>query len=127
MLRIVCNGVETEPVLQNITGEELNREANTRCAFFDVRICHPNADSYRDMDLNQIYKQDETEKKRQYASRVLEVEQVIFTPLVFSTTGGMAAECKRYHSRLSELLATKRGKATRLPCPGSGLGCPLRC
>ena len=79
------------------------------------------------MDLNQIYKQDETEKKRQYASRVLEVEQVIFTPLVFSTTGGMAAECKRYHSRLAELLATKRGKATRLPCPGSGLGCPLRC
>ena len=29
MLRMVCNGVETEPVLQDITGEELNREANT--------------------------------------------------------------------------------------------------
>ena len=25
MLRMVCNGVETEPVLQDITGEELNR------------------------------------------------------------------------------------------------------
>jgi len=71
MLRMVCNGVETEPVLQDITGEELNRGANTasdarldivargfwerqRSAFFDVRICHTNADSYRDMDLNQI-------------------------------------------------------------------------
>ena len=41
-----------------------------RWAFFDVRICHPNADSYRDMDLNQIYRQHETEKKRQYASRI---------------------------------------------------------
>ena len=109
------------------TGEELNRGANTapdvrldivargfwerqRSAFFDVRICHPNADSYRDMDLNQIYRQHETEKKRQYASRVLEVEQATFTPLVFSTTGGMAAECKRYHSRLAELLATKKGE-----------------
>ena len=127
MLRMVCNGVETEPVLQDITGEELNRGANTapdarldivargfwerqRSAFFDVRICHPNADSYRDMDLNQIYRQHETEKKRQYASRVLEVEQATFTPLVFSTTGGMAAECKRYHSRLAELLATKKGE-----------------
>ena len=125
MLRMVCNGVETEPVLQDITGEELNRGANTapdarldivargfwerqRSAFFDVRICHPNADSYRDMDLNQIYRQHETEKKRQYASRVLEVEQATFTPLVFSTTGGMAAECKRYHSRLAELIATKK-------------------
>ena len=26
MLRMVCNGVETETVLQDITGEELNRE-----------------------------------------------------------------------------------------------------
>ena len=127
MLRMVCNGVETEPVLQDITGEELNRGANIatdarldiaargfwerqRSAFFAVRTCHPNADSYRDMDLNQIYKQHETEKKRQYASRILEVEQATFTPLVFSTVGGMAAECKRYHSRLAELLATKKGE-----------------
>ena len=126
MLRMVCNGVETEPVLQDITGEELNRGASTaldtrldiverrfwerqRSAFFDVRICHPNADSYRDMDLNQIYRQHETEKKRQYASRILKVEQATSTSLVFSTTGGMAAECKRYHSRLAELLATKTG------------------
>ena len=28
-VRMVCNGVETEPVLQDITGEELNRGANT--------------------------------------------------------------------------------------------------
>ena len=75
-----------------------------------MRICHPNADSYRDMDLNQIYRQHETEKKRQYASRILGVEQATFTPLVFSTTGRMAAECKRYHSRLAELLATKKGE-----------------
>ena len=31
MLRMVCNGVETKPILQDITGEELNRGANTRC------------------------------------------------------------------------------------------------
>ena len=60
------------------------------------------------MHLNQIYRQHETEKKRQYASRVLDEEQATFTPLVFSTTSGMAAECKRYHSRLAELLATKK-------------------
>ena len=42
-----------------------------------------------------------------YASRVLEGS---FTPLVFITTGGMADECKRYHSRLAELLSTKKGE-----------------
>ena len=57
MLRMVCNGIEIEPVLQDITGEEFKRGANTapdarldivarefwerqRPAFFDVRICH---------------------------------------------------------------------------------------
>ena len=29
MLRMVCNGIENEPVLQDITGEELNRGTNT--------------------------------------------------------------------------------------------------
>ena len=39
------------------------------------------------------------------------MEQATFTPLAFSTTGGMAAECKRYHSRLAELLAIKKGES----------------
>ena len=47
-------------------------------------------------------------KKRLYSSRVLEVERGTFTPLVFTTTGGMSNECQRYHSRLAELLAVKK-------------------
>ena len=34
----------------------------------------------------------------------------IFTPLVFTTTGGMGRECHKYHSRLAELIAIKKGK-----------------
>ena len=37
------------------------------------------------------------------------MEQGIFTPLVFTSTGGMARECKGSHSRLAELLALKKG------------------
>ena len=40
-----------------------------RLAFFDVRVCHPNAESYRDLEPQQIH---ENEKKRQYSSRVLD-------------------------------------------------------
>ena len=36
------------------------------------------------------------------------VERGTFTPLVFTTTGGMSDECQRYHSRLAELLAVKK-------------------
>ena len=78
--------------------------------FFSVRVCHPKADSYRDMSPDQIFRQHATENKRQYASRVLEVEQATFTPLVFSTIGRMAVECKWYHSRLAALTAPKKGR-----------------
>ena len=39
----------------------------------------------------------------------MEVEQGTFTPLVFTSTGGMTDECKRFHGRLEELLALKKG------------------
>ena len=85
--------IEVEPVLQNmITGEELNRGANTtldvwldivargfwerqRSAFFDVRVCHLNADSYRDLDPDQIFRQHKTEKKSQSMPVECTVEQ----------------------------------------------------
>ena len=35
---------------------------------------------------------------------------LLFTPLVFTTTGGMGKECIRYHSRLAELIAAKKGE-----------------
>ena len=128
LLSTVCNDVEVEPVLQEITGETLNRGASRapdarldihargfwerqRSAFFDVRVCHPNADSYLEQNPEQIYRQHESEKKRQYADRVIEVEQGTFTPLIFSSTGGMGTECKIYHKRLVELLSTKKGES----------------
>ena len=41
-------------------------------------------------------------KKRKYAERILQIEQGTFTPLIFTTTGGMALECQMFHSRLAE-------------------------
>ena len=60
LLNIVCNDVQIEPALQEINGEVLNSGSNKsqdarldvhargfwerqRSAFFDVRVCHPNA------------------------------------------------------------------------------------
>ena len=43
--------------------------------------------------------------------RVMEIEQGTFTPLVFTTTGGMPDECVKYHSRLAELIANKKGES----------------
>ena len=56
--------------------------AREQSALFDVGVCHPKADSYKNLTTEQIYKLHENDKKRLYSSRVLEVERGTFTPLV---------------------------------------------
>ena len=46
-------------------------------------------------------------KKSEYGDRVWEVELASFTPLVFSTTGGMGREGTVFYRRLANLLASK--------------------
>ena len=78
---------------------------------FLIWVCHPNADSCKDLTPEQKYRLHGNEKKRMYERRVLEVKQASFTPLVFTTTGGMGHECEwRYHSRLAELISIKKGE-----------------
>ena len=79
-------------------------------SFIDVRIFHPNAPSYINKNLNQVYKEHENEKKRAYNDRIINVERGTFTPLVFSTAGGMGKEAEVYHKRLAERIAAKRNE-----------------
>ena len=58
---------------------------------------HPGADSNKAPDKRAVYKKHENEKKRAYNSRVLEVEKGTFTPLVFSTSGGMGDEAAAFN------------------------------
>ena len=77
-------------------------------AFFDVRVFHPNAPTYRNRDLAALYRMHEGIKKREYGERVREVERGVFTPLVLSTTGGMARECTVFFKRVADAIAEKR-------------------
>ena len=122
---MVCSDVAIEPVLQDKSGKHLKRRSNKAqearldihargfserhwSAFFDVRICHPYAVSYRDPESQKIYRIHENEKKRLYCKRVLDIEHRIFTPLVFTTTGGMGKESFMYPSRLAQLIAKEK-------------------
>ena len=67
-------------------------------------------ESYLDKTPEQIYLQHEREKKRKYNDRVLQVEKGSFSPLIFSTSGGMGPEATKYHKRIAELIATKKGE-----------------
>ena len=67
----------------------------------DVRVVHPNSASYVGKKIEKIYELHEKEKKSKYNRRVIQVEKATFTPLVFTTSGGMAPECMQFHKRVA--------------------------
>ena len=64
--------------------------------------------SYRARSLPSLYRWFEGEKKREYGERINEVEHGSFTPLVFSSCGGMGPEATVVIKKLANALATKR-------------------
>jgi hypothetical protein len=117
LLQEVCKDVTIEPPL--IPSKELGDKSSldvgarglwsglekTLC---DVRIFHPGADSYKNKNLDAIFKSHEKQKKDKYLTHVLNKEKCSFTPLVFSTHGGNGPEADRFHKRLATLIAKKR-------------------
>ena len=125
ILNDVAHGVQTEPHLQQLTGEVLpegsNRDEGARLdivargfwqecemAFFDVRIFNPFAKSHLRSSLETVFKHNETLKKNEYNERVIQVEHGSFTPIVLSAMGGFSVETSRFVSRLVEKVADKK-------------------
>ena len=127
LLSEVCKDVTIEPVLlpintetfemrSTITSNEARLDISARGVwnpmdktYFDIRVFHPGADSNKALDKRSVYRKHENEKKRAYNSRVLEVGKGTFTPLVFSTSGGMGDEATAFNKRLALLLSDKKG------------------
>ena len=76
--------------------------------FMDVRITHASAPSNIALPIEKLYRRNEEEKKTKYNSRVINTERATFVPLVFTTAGTMAPECKRFHKRIAQLIAKNR-------------------
>ena len=61
--------------------------------------------------LASAYRNHENEKKREYGERVRELKNGTFTPLVFSSTGGMGEEATVFYKRIAELISMKTKKS----------------
>ena len=125
LLSEICKDVKIEPPLLPIgNSTQITNEANgarldvsavgvwssMERTFLDVRVFHPNSASYLNTSPNQLYINHEKKKKREYNNRVLQIEKGSFTPLIFSTTGGMGPEATKFHKRVAELISAKRGE-----------------
>ena len=128
-MKEVCHDVGTEPSLQPVTEEQLhyrtsNREDGARLdvaatnfwgkdrqrAFFDVRVFNPFAPTHSHTPLDKCYRRQEREKIRSYEERVGEIEHGSFSPLVFSTTGGMGPSATTVYKRLASLISDKQNQ-----------------
>ena len=126
LLSEVCHDVQTEPHLQPLTGEILryktavhedDARVDIRAAgfwgcrhhrsFFDVRVFNAFAESNQSTSLAATFRKHEGEKRRAYEERVREVERGSFTPLVFSSLGGMGKAATVMYRRLANLLSDK--------------------
>ena len=83
---------------------------NISHAGYSIESIHPNAPSNSSGSISTAYKKHEDIKKRAYGQRVREVEHGVFTPLVFSTTGGMGQEATTFYKRLADMIAQKQQK-----------------
>ena len=126
LLAETYHGVAIEPSLQPVTSEVLkfvtsevlkfatsNKQDGSHLdivangfwgstferAFFDVRIeFNPYAPSNRNSSISTTYRQHENIKKQHYEQRIQKVEHSSFTPLVFSTTGGLGPAASTFTS-----------------------------
>ena len=128
ILKEICREVKVEPELIPIDSDfNINPAENSadkarldvssvglwsplQKNFMDIRVFHPNAPSYQSKSIQSLYKDHERRKKAAYNSRVIQVEKSSFTPMVFSTFGGMGAECSRALQRAAGMLAEKRSE-----------------
>ena len=79
-------------------------------AFFDIKVTHLNAPSYKQKEPSVVYRLHENDKKRKYNRRIIEIEQGHFTPLILSTSGGMGPECAIFIKLLAKKIAQKKNQ-----------------
>ena len=122
----VCHDVQVEPHLQPLSGELLHYKSavhkvdarvDIRAAgfwgcrhhrsFFDVRVFNAFAESNQSPCPAAIFQRYEGDKHRAYEEHVREVERGSFTPLVFSSLGGMVRTATVTYRCLASLLNDK--------------------
>ena len=114
----VCH-VAVEPLLQPLDGETFKAKSTATSqearsdvraagfwtrredAFFDVRVFHSNAPSYRQMTFLEACEHHQRLKQLEYEERVINVDHDSFCPLVFSTSGAIGPLCTRFLKRLA--------------------------
>ena len=67
-----------------------------QCAFFDVRVFHPNARNYCSSSISSLFRRHEQATRKEYGDWIREIKKGSFTRLVFVITGGVGQEATQF-------------------------------
>ena len=81
---------------------------NRQMTFCDIRVFIPLARCHLHISLLAVHKKNENKKKQEYNHQILQLDHGSFTPLVFSSFGGMSRKCCRFFSHTAEHLANRK-------------------
>ena len=76
--------------------------------FGDIRVFNSYAPSNCSQSLGATYRKHEQEKRRQYEERIREIERASFSPLVFTSSGGISPGASIFFKHLADLISIKR-------------------
>ena len=119
--------MQIEPPLRPVVGMTFRPSANTsnearldvrakgfwrdgQNAFFDVKVTNAESDSLRHKTVKSVIQSSEKAKKTAYNTRVIEVEQGTFTPIILTVKGVLGPEGSRYNKTLANKIAEKTGE-----------------
>ena len=121
----VCHDVEIEPLLQPLDGEVFQARSTTtsqearadvratgfwtrrEAAFFDVRVFHAGASSYRDKSFSDLCQLHQRAKQLEYEERIINVDHGSFCLLVFATSGATGPLCDQFLKHLAGKIADR--------------------
>ena len=66
---------------------------------------------------------NEQEKNRDYNEIILQIDHGTFTLLVFSINGSMGRECRKFYSRLAQMISEKQRISSKWIQTKFALGC----
>ena len=93
IMKELCSDIRIEPELMPLDNNLMRNGNNAENARLDVSgiiwSLHPNAPSYVDKSIDQVYIAHEKEKKRAYNEQVIQMEKGTFTPIVILMSGGV--------------------------------------
>ena len=121
----VWKGVLVELLLQQVTGENLQYHTArgddvrpdicpqrfwkaSQAGIFDVRVFNPNTTRYVKLELSKSHEINEKKEKKYYNERIVHIEHGRFTALIISAAVGISRECRKFYTRLSEMVSEKR-------------------